>query len=138
MFERFENPNDAVKAMRQLASEMNDGPTEAMVDNFLGMWEWLDGYLSAAGNLPAQWSAERSVMLCIRDPDESNQFVGDGEPVAIYDCDLGRMDLTDDEERAGWIESQEAMADDMDKRGAKLCAETLSTVIAIVEERKGS
>lgn len=135
---RFETPNDAVKAMRQMVKEMHDSDPEtqsAWGMRLCDAWEWLDGYLSAAGRLPVQWTAERSVMLCIRDPDESNQFVGDGEPVAIYDCDMGRMDLDDESERAEWLENQELMAADIRTRGAELCADALDSVIAVVKER---
>lgn len=93
----------------------------------------LDRELSDAGRIPKEWSAQRSLVLVIRDPDESNQFVGEGEPVGLYDVDLGRMDLNDPEERAEWLGSQHAMLAELEQLNSSMCSEALRGVLAIVE-----
>lgn len=93
----------------------------------------LDRELTSAGRLPQEWSAERTLVLVIRDPDESNQFVGEGEPAGLFDVDLGRGDLNTWEEREPWLATQNDMLKVLEERGSVMCVEALRAVIAIVE-----
>ena len=47
----------------------------------------------------------KSVVLVIRDPDASNDFVIEGGPVKTIDLDLGRVDLAVWDEFAPWADS---------------------------------
>lgn len=51
-------------------------------------------------------SEDRPIVLCIRHPDYSNEYVTDpgvGDP-HIVDVDLGASDLSDPEELSEWLE----------------------------------
>ncbi len=95
----------------------------------------LDRELSNAGRLPQEWTAERTIVLVIRDPDEPNQFIGEGEPAGLFDVDLGWMNLHDPVERAEWLENQRDMVNLLKERGSVMCSAALEGVIAVVESR---
>ena len=44
----------------------------------------------------------KTIVVCHRDPDSSNEFVTFGEPVEIIDIDYGRADLRNADEYKEW------------------------------------
>jgi hypothetical protein len=65
------------------------------------------------------------VVICVRDPDASNDFTVIGGEVRVIDLDLGRADLSDREEFEDWFdghmtEVQELRAEGEDEAAAAL------------------
>ena len=79
-----------------------------------------------------------SVVVCVRDPDEDNDYIawtrGSG-PVYVHDMDMGRGDLSDGEERAEWQASHELTAVMLATIGWPEAAAYIREVCAGVEER---
>lgn len=93
----------------------------------------LDRLLSSAGKLPQEWTAERSIVLVIRDPDADNQFVGEGEPVGLFDIDTGRANFKEPAELEEWLNAQRSLLAELEERGSVMCSEAVRGVIAIIE-----
>lgn len=141
------DPNAALSRCRAAvgtarALELTPGETDPVVElsalrGLLADFINLDRQLSAAGPLPKEWGAQRSLMIVVRDPDSENQFYGEGEPVGCYDIDLGRCDLSDADERAGWLEAQRELARELELLKSTMCLAVVNGTIAAVEERYG-
>lgn len=74
-----------------------------------------------------------TVVICVRDPDASNDYAVFGGDVTIIDVDLGYADLSDPEEWAEWKQSQLADVLVLERSGQKEAAEYLQSIIDQVE-----
>lgn len=87
---------------------------------------------------PARRGSGPVVVVCVRDPDASNDFtVFGGVEVEVVDVDLGRSDLSNDEEFAEWRESHETTAARLREEGCADAAEALESMIAETADRFG-
>ena len=76
---------------------------------------------------------EGTVLVCVRDPDASNEYAGwTNGPAGVFvlDIDAGRDDLSDPEEYADWAEGLEAVAGDLGACGHPDAARYVRDVIA--------
>jgi hypothetical protein len=69
------------------------------------------------------------VVVVIRDPDSSNEFVTFGSKVEVYDIDLGRMNLADEDEFAQWADGHLSAAADFRLAGRNDVADAISGAV---------
>jgi hypothetical protein len=81
--------------------------------------------------------ATTTIVLVVRDPDYDNSFTtfeGAEPGVAIFDIDLGRSDLSDEDELAEWKDSHEADVAELRAAGRNDAADAYQQII---DERGG-
>jgi hypothetical protein len=78
-----------------------------------------------------------TVVICVRDPDASNEYRVFGDDVEIIDVDLGYADLSDPEEWAEWKASQLMDVRALEVAGEKEAAEYLRSLIDQIESNYG-
>jgi len=78
-----------------------------------------------------------TVVICVRDPDASNEYEVFGGEVTIIDVDLGYADLRDREEFADWKEGQDSDVTRLERAGEKEAADYLRSLIDQITENFG-
>lgn len=70
-----------------------------------------------------------TVVICVRDPDASNDYRVFGEDVEIIDVDLGYMDLEDPAEFAEWADGHYEEAKQLEASGEEEAAKYMRDLI---------
>lgn len=77
------------------------------------------------------------VVICVRDPDDSNSYSVYGGEVEIVDVDLGRADLRDPDEFSEWFESHLSTANELREKGETEAGDALEALIREQADYKG-
>jgi hypothetical protein len=82
-------------------------------------------------------AGEVPIIIVLRDPDFSNEFIRFGPEVVIHDVDFGRADLSDREEFLEWRESHLVSAGELELLGkaGREAAERLRAIVAEAVDR---